>query len=103
MRTPMANPTTECHCFRQAVKPLTRIYGSMPAREFDAAALDSVRRTMIDGSWRTDEERAILVKQNRPLGWSRGNCNKQVSRLRSVFRWAVLKKIVPASDVTDLV
>lgn len=49
-----------------------------------------------------EAERSVLAKQNKVEGWSRGNINKCISRIRSMFRWAVLQKIVPASTVTDL-
>jgi integrase len=95
-------PTTEQSCFRQALKPLGRLFGPTIVREFDAAALESVRQSMITGSWMNADERKLLEKQRKPVGWSRGNINKCISRLRSMFRWAVLKKLIPASVVTDL-
>jgi integrase len=96
------NPTSEQICFRQALKPLSRLYSWAVAREFDAKSLGMVREAMVSGRWMNDEEKALLAKQKNPLGWCRSNVNKSISRIRSLFRWAVLQKIVPASVVVDL-
>lgn len=97
-----ARGSGEFWCYRQAIKVLCRIHGRTLVREFDAAALEGVRRAMIAGSWMTDAERARAEKERRPIGWSRGTINKQISRVRGIFRWGVPLKLVPVSVVTDL-
>jgi integrase len=96
------DPTSEQLCFRQALKPLVRMYGWAVARDFDAKSLGGARDAMIGGTWMNAKERALLTKQKKPIGWCRSNINKSISRIRSLFRWAVLYKIVPASVVVDL-
>lgn len=95
-------PTSEQYCFRQALKPLARLFGWTAVRDFDAKSLGVVQNAMVSGRWMNDEEKALLAKQKKPLGWCRSNVNRSISRIRSLFRWAVLQKIVPASVVVDL-
>lgn len=95
-------PTNEVTCYRQALKPIARLFGNVVAREFDAASLGIVRQSMINGSWMNDEERAFAEKRNKPLGWSRGYICAGLNRIRSMFRWAVTAKLVPAQLITDL-
>lgn len=95
-------PTSEAVCYRQALKPLVRLFGSTNAREFDAAALGMVRQSMLSGSWMNDQERALILKRRQPLGWARSNTNKAISRVRSLFRWAHLQKLIDSNVVTSL-
>jgi integrase len=95
-------PTTEKNCYERAIAPLTRLCGMTLVREFDAAALDIVRQAMVDGSWMNEKERKSHQAKGHGIGWSRRNVNKQVSRLRSMFKWGIVKKIVPTSVVTDI-
>lgn len=85
-----------------ALKPLTRLYGWALARDFDAKTLGVVRDAMVSGSWMNDKERERAEKHGRPIGWARKTINNHTSRIRSMFRWAVLEKIVPASVVVDI-
>ena len=62
--------TTEVHTVRAMLRPLRRLYGSMAAEQFGPAQLKVVQRAMIR------------------MGWSRPHINKQVSRLRSLYKWA---------------
>lgn len=70
--------TSELDNYRQALRPLKFLYGSMAVREFGPRALKAVRHKMIES------------------GWSRKNINKQVSRLKTVFRWGTEEELVPA-------
>lgn len=99
---PDGSPTNEVTCYRQALKPLSRLFGSAIAGEFDAASLKIVRDAMITGSWMNADERKFLGKRGKPLGWSRGYIRLGLSRIRSMFRWAVTVKIVPPSVITDI-
>jgi hypothetical protein len=62
------SPTNEINEYKYAIAPLRRLYGHAPAREFGPVALQAVRRRMIEASW------------------CRTRVNKQVGRLRRVFR-----------------
>jgi hypothetical protein len=70
-RRPDGTPTSELDNFRQALRPLRRLYGTSSPSQFGPKALKAVREHMAAN------------------GWCRANINKQVSRIKSVFRWAV--------------
>ncbi len=72
-------PTGELQALRYALKPLTHLYGREPVSEFGPLRLEAVRNQMIEG------------------GWSRGNVNRAVARVRRVFKWGVRKQLVPPS------
>jgi integrase len=76
-RTPEGTPTSELDNMRQALRPLRRLYGRTVAVAFGPRALKALREHMIG------------------LGWCRTNINKHVSRIKSVFRWAVENEMVP--------
>jgi integrase len=72
------SPTDEQNNFRQALRPLASIYGSIKVCEFRAKGLKIVREEMVR------------------KGWCRTNINKMVGRLKRLFRWGVENDIVPA-------
>lgn len=72
-------PTSEVETIRYAIRPVRTLYGTTPAAEFGPTALKTVRQAMID------------------QGWCRGYVNKQVSRVRRMFAWAVENELVPGS------
>jgi hypothetical protein len=71
-------PAAELGNFRQALRHLRRLFGQTNASKFGPRSLKAVRQQMIG------------------LGWCRTNINRQVSRIKSVFRWAVENEMVPA-------
>lgn len=83
-RLPNGKPGTELESFRQALKPLARLYGPTKAAAFTPLCLKAVREEM-------------LRPQKSGIGWSRTYCNHQVCRVRMVFKWAVSEAIVPPS------
>lgn len=88
-RKPDGTPTTEQDTIRQALRPLKRLYGRTPVEEFRPRALKALRHAMITG----DAER-------RP--WCRTFANKQVSRIKSMFKWGVENELVPGSVYAEL-
>jgi integrase len=68
---------------RQALRPLRLLYGSTPASSFSPLCLKAVRESMI----------------NRPVG--RGLCrttiNKNINRIRQMFKWGAENEKVPAT------
>jgi integrase len=78
-RRPDGTPTNEVDNIRLALRPLRRLYGHTPAADFDSLALEALREEMIRA------------------GHCRNRVNKDVSRVRRLFRWAAAKKLVPAS------
>ena len=73
------SPTQEIITLRQALKPLILLYGDTPAKNFGPIALKAVREKMI--------------KKN----WCRRHINTQISRIKSMFRWAAEQEWVPGS------
>lgn len=79
-RKPDGTPTSEISSLHQAFKPLKDLYGDLPAVDFGPLALKTVRHTMV-------------VEYQ----WCRSNINKQISRLKHVFKWAVAEELLPES------
>jgi integrase len=77
-RRPDGTPTPEVKEFKLAIRPLRALYGHAPAAEFGPLALQAVRRRMIE------------------LGWCRNRVNKQVGRVKRIFKWAAGAELVPA-------
>jgi len=72
-------PTCEYTNIRVALRPLIALYGRTRAREISPLKLKAVRQKMIDS------------------GCVRTSINRQVGRIRRMFRWAVENEYVPAS------
>ncbi|MBM3949811.1 MAG: site-specific integrase [SAR202 cluster bacterium] len=71
--------STELGCLREALLPLRELYGRTPAAVFGPKALKAVRQQMVD------------------RGLSRGVINRDVGRIKRVFKWAVAEELVPPS------
>ena len=69
----------ELEQFTLALRPLKELYGETPAVEFGPRSLKAVRQKMIE------------------KGWCRPYVNKQVNRIRHVFKWAVSDELIPGS------
>ena len=78
-RHPDGTPTSEADNVRLALRPLKSLYGHTPATDFDSLALEALREAMVRE------------------GHCRNRVNKDVSRVRRLFRWAAAKKLVPLS------
>lgn len=78
-RHPDGTPTSEADNIRLALRPLKRLYGHTAAADFDSLALEAPREEMIRE------------------GHCRNRVNKDVSRVRRLFRWAASKKLAPLS------
>jgi integrase len=72
-------PTSEVHCLRSAIRPLTRLYGHHLVSAFGPVALKTVRQAMIDA------------------GLCRGSINHQIDRIRRAVRWGVENELVASS------
>lgn len=73
------SPTSEQSTLQQAMNPLLKLYRNLPAREFSPLKLKAVRETMITADW------------------GRGHINKQICRIRQLFKWGASNELVPAS------
>jgi integrase len=69
-------PTDELGHFFDALKLLRRTYGPTSAKEFGPLRLKAVRDSMVK------------------IGWSRGYINRQIGRIRRVFKWAVEQELL---------
>lgn len=76
--------TTEVSALEQALTHVNELYGTIQADAFGPVELKAVREGMI------------------LAGWSRRNINKQVQRIRRVWRWGVEHELVKASTLIAL-
>jgi len=70
-------PTNEVDNIRLGLRRLVELYGDTAANSFDGMALEAVRNRMIED------------------GLCRNRINKDVARIKRMFRWAVPKKLIP--------
>jgi integrase len=75
-RRPDGSPSSEVKNFDHALRPLLRLYGRVEAENFGPRALAAVRVEMIG------------------LGWVRTSVNKNVTRIKQVFKWAVAQEMI---------
>lgn len=92
----------ECEQFRLSLRPLERLYGSVPAAEFRARHLEAVKQAMADGSWLNAEERTVYEARGIPQKWCANVCNRRLVRIRTVWRWAEKMDLVPPGAYTHL-
>jgi integrase len=77
-------PTSERDNIGQALRFLRKLYGHTPARDFGPLALKAVRQSMIEA------------------GRCRRLINKDVHRIRALFRWAAGEELYPGPALTSL-
>lgn len=92
----------ELPAFRLSLAPLLRIYGHTAAAEFDTLRLEVVQRAMASGSWMTAAQKAEALDRGDEIGWCRNVVNRRVVRIRTVWRWAERKKLVPPGSFAHL-
>lgn len=83
-RKPDGTPTSEICCLKSALRPVRELFGMTPAQDFTPLMLKAVRQKYI------------------AAGWTRTNINKNVCRVRSVFRWGTENGLVPESTLSAL-
>ena len=76
---PDGTPSNEQRNFADVLRVLKKSYGRLPAAEFSPLKLKAVREEMIR------------------LGWCRTNINRQIDRLKHVFKWSAENELVPPS------
>src|SRR5579859_2793890 len=69
----------ELGSYRLVLRILKRLYGKTFVVDFGPSALKGARQAMIDA------------------GWARTYCNRQIGRVRHVFRWGVEHEMVPVT------
>lgn len=92
----------EPYQFRVALAPLLRLFGGTPAADFDAPALEALQAAMGSGAWLTPAERDELLDARKPTDWSARVVNRRVIRVRTLFRWAERRKLVPSGRWHEL-
>lgn len=88
--------------YRCAITPLLRKFGHLPANEFTAKHLKTLRDHMISGDWQTEKEVAWRRKRGKPVGWCRSTVNARISSLRTIFSWAESEGMVPEGKTASL-
>jgi len=78
-------PTGELDCYRQALRPLRRLYGSTLAKDFGPRNLKTIRDQFVRGT---------APKMRRAA--ARKTVNSYIARIRRVFRWSVAQELLPA-------
>jgi len=71
------SPTSEPVNYRYALRPLRKLYGTLPVELYSPLKLKAVREVMIDA------------------GLARGVINSRIARIVRMFRWAVAEELVP--------
>jgi integrase len=84
-RTPDGEPSRELENIQDALRPLRKLYGRSPARDFGPLALRAVRDEMV-----------------RSKSLARTSINARINRIRRVFRWAASVELIPAAVVAAL-
>ena len=90
-------PTGEQVNFRYALKPLTRLYGDLPAADFNPQHLNVVRQSTIEGTWLNEAERKKRASAGHQKGLARTTVNDRIARIKMLFRWAAEMLLVPPS------
>jgi integrase len=83
-RDPDGLPTTEVQNIRMALRWAKNLYGQTEASRFDGPALEAVRGKMIEA------------------GLCRNRINKDVARLKRMWKWGVSKNLVPVTTFQAL-
>ena len=83
-RTKTDGRVKELEQFRLAIKPLKELYGESLATDFGPRAMKTVRQKMID------------------QGWCRPYVNKQINRIRHIFKWAASDELIPGQTLLAL-
>jgi integrase len=76
--------TNELKEYILAIRPLRRLFGTSLAEEFGPIVLQTVRAEMV------------------AQGWCRTRVNKQVGRIKRVFKWAEAQEMIPVAVVQSL-
>jgi integrase len=83
-------PTEQLNHVRRALRPLRKMYGSLPATEFSPLKLKALREVFVRGDVEYDERCT-----RSPQAQSRTHINANVQRIKRVFKFAVEHEMVP--------
>jgi integrase len=85
-----------------AYEPLLRIYGATGVADFGTAELLHLQEAMASGAWLGPAERALRARRGVPLGWARSHLNRATARVKALFSWGELRRLVPAGKAAEL-
>jgi integrase len=94
--------TDEIYCLSAAFRPVKRLFGETPVCDFDSIKLETVQQAMSTGSWLTDEERELRMKKGKPIDLARTTVNRNVHRIKRLFRWGAARKLVPTANLATI-
>lgn len=83
-RDASGKPSAELDCFKSAIRVLRPLFGESVAKDFGPLRLRTVRDAMV------------------AEGWCRNFINKQVRRIRMMFRFAISLELIPATVLAGL-
>jgi integrase len=84
-RQPDGRPSGELAPFKSVIRLLRKSYGTLPVIEFRSKSLKGLR--------------LITVRRKK---WSRKNINRQICRVRHIFRWGVSEELCPLGNYRRL-
>ena len=86
-------PTGEAAAFKVVLGVLKRLYGPSPAGEFGPLKLKALREHLLHPTEEIDKSTGKVVTRN---AWSRQHINKNIGRIKAVFKWATGEELVPS-------
>lgn len=97
-----AHSAKEVKSYRRALLVVCRVAGRDKLADFGRASLKAVQEAMMSGSWMKDKERARLERLGRPADWCAAVVNRQIVRVRTVWRWLADEGIASEESVGKL-
>jgi len=89
-------PAGELDNFRCALRPLRRLFGETLAVEFGPLKLKAVRAEAIKPYTGTYIEKGTgKVRTVTRPGWARTSANRQIARIKHVFKWGTENELIP--------
>lgn len=92
----------ELEHYEITIRALDRMFGELPANEFDAGKLSLWRSRIVSGDWLTPDEVQWRIAKKVPLTLSRGTANRRTTRVKTIWRWAELHNLVPHGSYANL-
>ncbi len=83
-RRPDGKPSTELASYKQAMRHVKALYSRVPIADFGPMALKAVRQRLVEA------------------GLARVTINRQVNRIRHIFKWGVENELVPPAVLQAL-
>jgi integrase len=91
----------EPRAYRTALAALVRLYGPLPADQFDAGCLGRLQASLASGDWLSDQERTTRPRSQRS-GMVATVVNRHIVRVRTVWKWAERTGLVPRGSHAHL-